>query len=300
MSPPWILLVATFLLLAIGGIALWIWRRQYPSLPLFGLPTETVTVDKFELRYHRSGRGPFLVLLHGIGADLQCWRRVVPLLNADFTVIALDLPGFGQSSKVRNERYGLDDQAQRLIAFFDALGIRSAFVVGNSMGGNLALWLAILREERVKGVAVIAPPSRVLPLSLRHWTWVARPASYLVARPALRWLHERTVSRRELVSRERIEETWKTYGRNPDAIASFLLATETLSDPRLARRLGEIEQPVLVLWGSRDKLVTRKMIDSLNAVLPQAETIVHLGGGHHLQEDEPEWVADKIREFFTT
>jgi abhydrolase domain-containing protein 6 len=300
MSSYSVFFVASLFLFAALGVAIWIWRRQYPAEPTFGLATNSVSVNKFEIRYHKSGRGPFLVLLHGIGADLQCWQRLVPLLKKDFTVIALDLPGFGQSSKIRGERYGLDDQTKRLNDFLGALDIREAYVVGNSMGGNLALWLAIQREERVKGVVVIAPPSHVLPMSFRHWTWVAKPASYLVARPALRWLHERTVSRRELVSRERVEETLKTYGRNPDAIASFLSATETLSDPRLARRLNEIEQPVLVLWGSRDKLVTRKMIDSVKAALPQAETEVHLGGGHHLQEDEPEWVADKIRTFFKT
>jgi abhydrolase domain-containing protein 6 len=300
MSSLIIFFIAAIALLTGAGVAFWLWRRQYPTDGAFGLSTRTISVGKFEIRYHRSGRGPYLVLVHGIGADLQCWRHLVPLLNKDFTVIALDLPGFGRSSKVRGERYGLDDQVQRLSGFLEALGVRAAFVAGNSMGGNLALWLAILREDRIKGVVVIAPPGHVLPMSLRRWAWVAKPTSYLVSRPALRWLHQRTVSRRELVSRERVEETLKTYGRNPDAIASFLLATETLADSRLARRLGEVTQPVLMLWGSRDKLVTRKMIEGVKAALPRVEMEIHHGGGHHLQEDEPNWVADKIRAFFKT
>ena len=293
-----ILTLFTFLALAFG---FWLWTRKPRKLKeRFGLSTETIRVDDFDIRFHRSGRGPHLILLHGIGADLQCWRYLVPILQKTFTVVALDLPGFGQSSKLPSVSYGLDAQAERLCRFFDCLSIKSAFVIGNSMGGNLALWLAIAHRHRVKGVAVIAPPSRVLPASLKKLTWVARPASYLVARPAVRWIHRLTVSRSELVSRERVEETFKVYRGNPEALASFLMATETLSDARLMKRLKEIDQPVLILWGSRDRLVSRRMIRILERALPHHQSEVHVGGGHHLQEDEPQWVADKIREFFTT
>jgi pimeloyl-ACP methyl ester carboxylesterase len=52
------------------------------------------------------------------------------------------------------------------------------------------------------------------------------------------------------------------------------------------------------LWGSKDKLVSRRVIDALEKALPQAESFVHIGGGHHLQEDEPDWVAEKVTSFF--
>lgn len=300
MTNHWLTILTLGLLLA-AAVGLWLWTRR-PVKPTegFGLPTETIKVDDFEIRFHRSGRGPYLILMHGIGADLQCWRFLVPLLQKMFTVVALDLPGFGQSSKIPDVSYGLDDQAKRICRFFDRLGIKEAFIVGNSMGGNLALWLAIAHRHRVKGVAVIAPPSRVLPASLKKLSWVARPASYLVARPTVHWIHRLTVSKRELVTRERVEETFKVYGGNPDAVASFLMATETLSDVRLMKRLREVDQPVLILWGSRDRLVSRRMIRKLERALPHYKSVSHIGGGHHLQEDEPQWTADKISEFFTT
>ena len=127
---------------------------------------------------------------------------------------------------------------------------------------------------------------------------MASPVARLLNRSMMDWAHARTVSKRELVDAARIEETFLTYGRNPEAVRSFILATETIRDPRLFSALEKIVTPVLILWGSRDRLVSRGIIDALEAALPKAESEVHIGGGHHLQEDEPEWVDEKLTSFF--
>ncbi len=278
----------------------WHIRKTLPREKGFGLNTQMLRVGNFDLCYHVSGRGPFLLLLHGIGADLQCWRYLVPHLNKHFTVVALDLPGFGRSSKITEEGYGLDEQTKRISCFLEALSIQQTFVAGSSMGGNLALWLALRNAQKIQALVLIAPPTKILPISIKHWVWVARPLSYFVGRSTLRWLHRITVSNRDLISHERVEETLKIYSRQPEAISSLIQATETLSDTRLVYRLNEIEHPVLILWGARDRLVSSRLIERLKVALPRAKSAVHSSGGHHLQEDEPQWVADKIRTFFTT
>ncbi len=294
-----ILIAAAIVLVALTWW--WLVRTRVLPGPLPGrLPTEITEVDGWRIRYHQSGQGPHLVLIHGLGANLLCWRWIVKLFTPHFTVTALDLPGFGQSSKPSGEKYGLDEQAERLDKILSALGVTESYMVGNSMGGNIVLWYALKFPAQVRGLCVIGPATspRLVPLSLEQWTWLSKPVSLMLNRRAMRWAHSRTVSKRDLVDEERIEESFQTYVRKAEAVRSFMMATALIRDPRLIQSLNKITQPLLILWGSKDKLVSRKVIDSLEAALPKAESFVHIGGGHHLQEDEPEWVSEKITSFF--
>ena len=274
-------------------------REGYEPHPL---PLDWADADGWRIRYHRSGYGPPLVLLHGIGANLYCWRTLIPKLTTRFTVIALDLPGFGQSSMPDDAQYGLDEQVQRLRAFLTGLGINQSYLVGNSMGGNLALWYALEHPAEVRGLAVIAPATSpgLIPVQAKRLLWAAKPAALLNNRLLMTWAHRRTVSKPHLVDRVRVEETFKTYGRNHAAIRTFLLATESIRDSRLGARLKELKTPLLILWGARDRLVPRRVIDALESAVAGHESYRHETGGHHLQEDEPEWVAEKIDTFFKT
>lgn len=299
MSQELFVFLCVVFVVAFSALLYVLWQRK-PIQNLYSIATHEVEVDGWKFHYHRGGQGVPMLLLHGIGANLYCWRWVLPILSRDFTVIAVDIPGFGQSSKPVHAKYGLDEQCERLLGFLDRLGVKKTHVVGNSMGGNIALWLAQKAPDRVIDVCVIGPAAspKLLPVSLGPWVWLSRPASLLMNRTAMRWAHRRTVSRKDRVDEIRVEQTFQTYGRRHDAVRSFMLATETIRDARLLDSLKDLKHKVLVLWGSRDRLVPRKVIDGLMKVLPEAEFFVHEGGGHHLQEDEPEWVAEKIRAHF--
>lgn len=295
-----LVLLGLFLFSVITWLVLHFRPHPLSLTPGEELSTENLDVDDWRLRYHRSGRGPVLLCLHGIGANLYCWRWIAPLLRPWFTLVLIDLPGFGGSSMPTGLTYGLDEQVERLTRLLDQLKIKQAYVVGNSMGGNLALWLTKLHPDRVLGCAVIAPATsrKLVPVSLRRVAWAAPSLSRLLTRTAMEWAHRRTVSRPDRVDRARVEETFRVYGGQAEAVRSFLMATDAIRDVRLPRALETIDRPVLILWGSRDRLVRRQVIDELERVLPSAESYVHIGGGHHLQEDEPEWVAEKIQAFF--
>jgi pimeloyl-ACP methyl ester carboxylesterase len=277
-------------------------RRRSPAARIQPdvFSTELIDVGRWTWRTHVSGEGPPLVLLHGLGANLYCWRSLAAILRSNYTVIIPDLPGFGGSSMHDDAGYGLDEQVDRLVSLLDRLKVDRALVVGNSMGGNIALWLALRHPGRVRAVASIAPAAspRLVPFDLNYVDWVAHPLSYLATSSAIEWMHGRTVSRRDLIDAERIQETLSTYGRKHGAIRSLLRATEAIRDPRLPDALAEITPPVMILWGSRDRLVSRAVIDRLETLLPHARSNVHIGGGHHLQEDEPAWTAEKLTSFF--
>ena len=88
-----------FLLGAAVLLLLYHRRLRRDGISPESIPTRIVQSNSWEFRLHESGRGPALLLLHGIGANLFCWASVIPLLNRKFRVIAVDLPGFGGSAK---------------------------------------------------------------------------------------------------------------------------------------------------------------------------------------------------------
>lgn len=276
-------------------------RPTYARGELPPLPTEFLDVGRWRWRVHRAGTGPAVLLLHGLGANLFCWRALAGLLVArGFSVVAPDLPGFGQTTILDDQDYGLDDQIPRLVELLEHLQIARCHVVGNSMGGNLALWLGLGHPARVRSVAVIAPAvsPRLIPPGLAWAGWVAHPLALLASRRTVGWIHGRVVSRIDRIDLERIDEALKTYGRSHRAVRALIRATAAIRDPRLPNALRDLSPRALILWGSRDRLVSRAVITGLEHVLPRAASFVHLGGGHHLQEDEPEWTAEKLTQFF--
>jgi pimeloyl-ACP methyl ester carboxylesterase len=255
-----------------------------------------------EIHYVQAGSGPDVVLLHGIGASVFVWRYLFPLLQARHRVTALDLPGFGQSAKPSGIEYGLDAQCSRVNDALAALGIQDALLVGSSMGGAIALWLGKTKPERIKKIAVLSPAtdSSSVPSYARY---VAEASSFLrfaVNRRTMRILIGAVVSRKELITDEVTNAYLAPFLDRGEAVAAFWSATALLADRRLPSELTGISQDTLILHGARDRMVSRKSIDRLLTLLPQAKFHSHPEAGHHVMEDEPVWVAKQLELFFTT
>jgi pimeloyl-ACP methyl ester carboxylesterase len=112
-------------------------------------------VDGLTLHYVVSGRGPAVVLLHGLGGFAQSWRDTIGALATRATVFAVDLPGFGRSAKPRTA-YRLGYFARALHGFLDAMGVARASLVGHSLGGSVAVTYALTHPARVERVALVA------------------------------------------------------------------------------------------------------------------------------------------------
>jgi pimeloyl-ACP methyl ester carboxylesterase len=112
-------------------------------------------VDGLALNYVMTGRGPAVVLLHGLGGFAESWRHTIDALASRATVFALDLPGFGRSAKPRTI-YRLGYFARALHGFLDALGIGQASLVGHSLGASVAVTYALTHPSRVERVALVA------------------------------------------------------------------------------------------------------------------------------------------------
>ena len=134
-------------------------------------------VDGLRLHYVVEGRGPAVILVHGLGGFAESWRHNVLPLASRATVFALDLPGFGDSAKPRT-RYRLAYFAGALRGFMDALGLAQASLVGHSLGGAVGITLALTHPSRVERLALVGA---VVPGCGYRPSWIYR----LVALPGL-------------------------------------------------------------------------------------------------------------------
>lgn len=266
--------------------------------PFAALPeSRFLELDGVQVHYVQTGGGPSVVLFHGIGASVFIWRYLIPLLAKNFTVTALDLPGFGRSDEVAN--YGLDAQTERIEKILSLLGIDQALLVGSSMGGAIALWLGKLHPDRFPKIVALNPAadSSLVPLPVFRLQPFSPLFKWYVNRWTIRAILSQIVTRGELIGRDVVHAYLEPYRKRGGAIRAVVAATALLGDHRLPQDLCSMQNEVLLIWGERDRLVWRKSILRLKECLQNSQLLVHPEAGHHIMEDEPEWVNEKILEF---
>jgi pimeloyl-ACP methyl ester carboxylesterase len=130
-------------------------------------------VDGLALHYVREGRGPAIVLLHGLGGFGESWRKTIDVLARSADVLAVDLPGYGLSAKPRT-RYDLDFFTRVLHGFLGATGVGRVSLVGHSLGGAVAVTYALTHPARVERLALV---SAVIPGFDYRPSWLYRMAT---------------------------------------------------------------------------------------------------------------------------
>src|SRR5512147_2972844 len=118
------------------------------------MKTRTIDIDGDRVAYRVAGNGPVLLLIHGLAGSSQTWARVLPLLAEQFTVLAPDLLGQGQSDKPRGE-YSLGASANTLRDLLDALGHERATLIGQSLGGGVSMQFAYQFPERCERLVLV-------------------------------------------------------------------------------------------------------------------------------------------------
>ena len=243
------------------------------------------------LAHDRSGAGEPLVLIHPLGGDRGVWEPVTPRLAARFDVIAVDMPGFGESASLPEELPATAPAlADAVIATLDELGIERAHVAGNSLGGWVALELA--KTDRCASVTGLCPAG-FWPRPLGPRPELARNAARALV-PALGLLL-RSERGRNLVLRGAVAHP----ERVPAAAATRLVRAYAVS-PGFARAnaemrktvftgFDEIDVPITLAWAEHDRLVGPP-----RSVPAGIETVLLHDCGHMPTWDDPERVAEVI------
>jgi pimeloyl-ACP methyl ester carboxylesterase len=258
------------------------------------------------------GEGADVVCIHGLGATKASFFDTAGVLTrAGYRVHALDLPGFGSSSKPATGPYTARWFAETVVDVMDALGVGRAHLVGNSMGGRVALEIGLHRPERVRALALLCP---AVAFVRREWHPIVR-----LLRPELGMLPHRFS--RALVARQfwslfadpdqvdpsvadvAVDEFQNVYASAGARVAFLSSARNIYLDRPFGRggfypRLAALEAPSLFVWGSADRLIPPGFAKHVARWLPAAQQIVLEGCGHVPQIERPEQTTGLLERFF--
>lgn len=239
-----------------------------------------------QIYYEAQGRGEPVVLIHGGFGDRRMWDDQFDVLAREFRVVRYDHRGFGRSTPPDSAYSAADDIEQLL----DHLGMDSAHVVGNSLGGSLAIAFALKHPDRVRSLTVVAaaadgytyPQADIDSIMAVIETIRAGRAEEGLAR----WLANPMVA---VASTDpTVRERLRRMVRDNVRIWSMDAWPEERFDPPASRRLGEIDAPTLVIVGERDAASVRLFADSTARGIRGAELVVMEGTDHLPQMERPE------------
>lgn len=255
----------------------------------------SIVTEQGIVHYEVYGRGTPVILLHGWLGSWGCWLGTMEALASRHRTYALDFWGFGESDK-RRESYNISDFVSLVDQFMERLGIQRAPVMGHSMGGTVALSLALSHPQRVTKVAVVGSPidgrSLSVFLKLAGYPWIA----FLVWNsPSLLRLGIRLFA-------PWIAASWSEWYRmlmhdlSKMNLESFLWSINSLHHTDLRPRLQTLQMPALGVYGLGDKIVDPGQAELLDRV-PGARVQMMQGARHFPMLDEPGEFYSTVQEF---
>ena len=257
---------------------------------------DQIEVEGLRIAYQRAGEGPPLILLHGGLSDSREWRRQLEGLSDEFTVVAWDAPGCGQSSDPP-ETFRLPEYADCLAAFVDALGLGRSHVLGLSFGAGLALEL-YRRHPTVP---------RTLVLASAYAGWAGSLPADVVEQRLQQVLREADLPPDQVVPgyiaglftesapAELIDEVVAIMsGFHPAGVRAMALA---FAEADLRDVLPRINVPALLLYGDADRRSLLSVAEEFHARIPTSKLVVIHGAGHQSNVEAAERFNTEVRSF---
>lgn len=268
------------------------------------LTTKTVNISDHTLIYLEGGSGPTLLLVHGFGANKDNWTRFAGRLTHSYHVIAPDLPGHGDSSHSLALNYDIETQTARLREFSQALDLQQPHLVGNSMGGAIALFYAGLFPDDtgslilINSAGVDAPQQSEFFAALEQGTNLlivrqpgdlARLSDYAMAKPPfIPWPLPQVIERQYL-SKSQLNS--KIF----DDIQTTHQRYQALANP--LGFLDAIQVPTLIIWGEEDRILDVSSTQIFKQAIPQAHVHILPGLGHAPMLEAPQQTAALVDDF---
>lgn len=247
-----------------------------------------------DIRYRAEGSGPPVVLVHGVGANLESWDEVARPLAERYTVARADLRGHGRSGRIAD--CSMADFVADVLGLLDALGIASAHLVGFSLGGLIAQHVATTHPARVRRLALISSVAARTPEERER---VLRRADIVrdegiasvVAAAEDRWFTpEFKAANAERVERRLQELIANDHRSYAAAYRVFAQADEGLQPERIA-------QPTLIVTGEHDQGSNPRMARYLHDHIPGSELHILSGLRHSVLLESPDLIAGLLLQF---
>ncbi len=284
-------------------------RLQGGRPPL--LRIRDVPVGRHRISTLTMGEGPDVVLLHGLGGTRASLLESAAALSGSYRVHAPDLPGFGSSCKPAFGRYNARWFAEIMLGLMDELDVERAHLVGNSMGGRIAIESALIAPERVKALGLLCPAVAWIKRGLHPVVRLLRPEFGMFPhgfrRSTVAGQFWRFFCDRDLVDPAvgdlMVDEFCRIYHSSGARYAFLSSARNIYLESPFGRggfypRLAELQPPALFVWGTHDPLIPAAFGRHVAKWLPSAEQVTIADCGHVPQVERPEETNRLLLDFF--
>jgi pimeloyl-ACP methyl ester carboxylesterase len=274
------------------------------------LQIHDVPVGRHHISTLTMGHGPDVLLLHGLGGTRASLFATAAALGQRYRVHAPDLPGFGSSSKPARAPYNARWYAETMLGFMDAQDISHAHVVGNSMGGRIAIEMGLTEPERIRSLGLLCPAVAWVRRGFHPLVRLLRPEFGLLphgfSRTTVASQFWSLFYDRDLIDPEvgelMVDEFRRIYHSAGARLAFLASARNIYLEAPYGRhgfypRLAELRPPALFVWGGHDGLVPAAFGRHVRKWLPSAEQVTIEDCGHVPQVERPEETNDLLTRF---
>lgn len=275
--------------------------------------TRFVNLDTIEIAYIKEGKGEkTLLFVHGLSSNADAWSKNIKTLKENFTCVALDLPGYGKSSKPENASYTPSYFAKTITAFIDELKLKNVILIGHSMGGQAAIKLAINSPEKIDKLILVAPAGietfseahGIIMKTMFTPEFVASTNNEQIKNNyALNFYKQPNEVDKMIEDRIAIKEA---IDFEAHCIAISKSIAGMLNDP-VVDDLAKISHKTLVLYGKNDRLIPNryfhpdldvaKVGEKAKELIKNSQLNFVEESGHFLQFEQSEKVNFLIKEF---
>ncbi len=242
-------------------------------LAVIGMRSDFVRVDGHRIHYFVGGDGPPLVVVHGVASRAADGALIFRALMQTRRVYALDLLGYGESDKPANSDYSIATEAEIVRGFMDAMGVRNADVMGMSMGGWIALKMTAEHPDRVRKLVLVSSAGVRFPTTLNERSFSPETMDELRASFALQTDNATKIP--TFVLRDFLRRLSSKAWIVRRSMSSMLTQRDVLDG-----KLQHVTMPVLLVWGTRDRIVPYSVASLMKKEMPQAELVTLAGCGH--------------------
>ncbi len=243
---------------------------------LSGIQSRSVQVGGHRVHYLAEGpaNGPAVVLVHGLGASAEYWGNLAPYLaNAGFRVYIPDLIGYGRSEQPANFSYSVRDEAAVVVGFMDALGLKQVELGGWSMGGWIAVLVAAEHPERVSRLMLFDSAGLYAPPQFDVALFTPSTVTQLDELKALLSPQPQPIP--AFMARDILRNIRRNGWVVQRALATMLTAQDVVDNI-----LPQLKMPVLIVWGSLDRVTPLGLGETMHRLIPQSQLDVFPGCGH--------------------
>ena len=267
-----------------------------------GLEESSIRVGELNIAYLSNIEpvdGETIVLVHGFGANKDNWTRLARELTDDFNLVAVDLPGHGDSSKPLDLGYRFEDQVQHLSGILKALDVQKFHMMGNSMGGAITALYAATYPDQVR-TAVLFDPAGIFEYESELVNLVMEGDNPLI--PSKEGDFKRLI---DFALEKEPFVPWPIYDvMEENAIANqevnrviFSAIRDNSYEPEFRQAITRIQAPVLVVWGKEDRVINYRNAEVFVNQIPDARKVLLEEVGHAPMVEVPEESAQLFREF---